>query len=355
MTTFSIVGAGWRTEFFLRVAEALPDRFRVAGVLARDPVKGDRLRHAFGVPVCDNLDDLLRDDPAFVVVSVGWAAAPELTTELHARGVPVLCETPPAPGRADLDALWARLGPHARVQVAEQYAFQPLHAARLAVAASGRIGSVSQAQVSVAHGYHGLNLLRRFLEVGFEDASIRAARWRSPQQPWSGRNGPPTGDAPGTDSQLVAWLEFESGRQGVFDFADSQYFSWIRGPRLLVRGDRGEIADETVRWLGDPRTPFEAPLVRRDTGHGGNLEGYHHAGYTLDGQWVSRNVFAPARLSDDEIAVAHCLDGMARYVDGGEGFYGLADACHDRWLDICLAEAAQTGATVKAGRPAWVG
>lgn len=38
-TPFAIVGAGWRAAFFLRVAGALPERFRVTGVLTRDATR----------------------------------------------------------------------------------------------------------------------------------------------------------------------------------------------------------------------------------------------------------------------------------------------------------------------------
>jgi hypothetical protein len=83
-------------------------------------------------------------------------------------------ETPPA---HDLDALvhlWKGLPKNARIQVAEQYQFQPLHAARLALMRSGLLGEIHEAQVSVAHGDHGLSLLRKFLNLGFENATIRA-------------------------------------------------------------------------------------------------------------------------------------------------------------------------------------
>ena len=55
------------------------------------------------------------------------------------------------------------------MQVAEQYAFQPLHAARLAFIRAGKLGEISQVQVSVAHGYHGISLIRKFLGIGYEN------------------------------------------------------------------------------------------------------------------------------------------------------------------------------------------
>ena len=37
MITFGIVGTGWRSHLFLRVAQACPDQFTCAGVVTRDP------------------------------------------------------------------------------------------------------------------------------------------------------------------------------------------------------------------------------------------------------------------------------------------------------------------------------
>ena len=78
--------------------------------------------------------------------------------------------------------------------------------------------------------------------------------------------------------QTLAWLEAD-GRLGVYDFTGDQYFSWIRAPRVLVRGERGEINGTTVRRLLDARTPVTETLERRDAGQDGNLEGHHHIGY----------------------------------------------------------------------------
>ena len=47
---FAIVGAGWRTEFFLRIAAAIPERFRLEGLVVRDAAKGQRLTKQWGTP-----------------------------------------------------------------------------------------------------------------------------------------------------------------------------------------------------------------------------------------------------------------------------------------------------------------
>ena len=47
---FGIIGGGWRSLFFLRIAAELPERFRVGGMLVRDPDKGRALEQKWGVP-----------------------------------------------------------------------------------------------------------------------------------------------------------------------------------------------------------------------------------------------------------------------------------------------------------------
>jgi predicted dehydrogenase len=352
--TFGIVGAGWRTDFFLRIARELPDRFTVGGVVVRDAAKREAFGQRWGVPTFPTLDDMLAAaNPLFVIVSVSWGASVELLTACAARGVPALGETPPAPDLDGLRALGEVVQRGGRIQIAEQYLFQPLHAARIAIAHSGRIGTPTQAQVSVAHGYHGISLVRKYLGVTFENATVTATRFVSPIVESPGRNGPPPAKKVVDSAQVIAHFAFENGKLGVFDFTGDQYFSYIRGPRLLVRGERGEISGETVRWLLDHQTGVELPLVRQDTGHGGNLEGYHHRGYTLGAEYVYANPSAPGRLADDEIAIATALDKMASYAQGGPDVYSLAEAAQDRYLDTLMEQSLRTGQAVRSETQPW--
>jgi predicted dehydrogenase len=344
---FAIIGAGWRAAFYERVAAALPERFRLTGSLSRSAPETRA-----------TLDELLADEPAFVVLAVPWAATPLLLTELGDRGMAVLAETPPAPDLDGLRALRRLSDAGGRIQVAEQYRYQPLHAARLAIVASGRLGTISQTQISVAHGYHGIDLLRRFLGVDAEPVTITARRFRSPIVAGPDRAGPPASERLIEAEQVIATFEFGDGaasRLGMLDFTDEQYFSWIRGLRLLVRGERGEIDGHVVRWLADARTPIRLALERHDTGHDGNLEGLYLEGITAGAEWLYRNPFAPARLTDDEIAVATCLAGMPAAIAGGPAVCSLADAVHDRYLDLLVAEAVESGLPVRALSHVWDG
>jgi predicted dehydrogenase len=351
---FGIIGGGWRAEFFLRIARALPDRFCVSGMLVRDETKGQKLESDWGVLTYRTLDELLAASRyAFVVVSVPWPVTPVMLRELAERGVPALSETPPAPNLEGLAALHELTERGARIQVAEQYQFQPLHAARLALARSGKLGTITQAQVSAAHGYHGTSLIRGLLDVGFEPCTLQARQFVSPLVAGPGRGGPPEAHKVVESRQTIAHLDF-GDRLGVFDFTGDQYFSWIRSPRVLVRGERGEIVNHHVSYLEDYGTPIYADLVRVDAGLEGNLEGYYHKGILAGGEWVYRNPFAPGRLTDDEIAVATCLHKMAAYAAGGPSFYGLPEASQDHYLGLLIDRAVQSGEAVTTERQPWM-
>jgi hypothetical protein len=352
--TIGIVGGAWRAEFFFRIAQALPDRFRIVGCVARTEATRSRIQTAWGIETFSTIGGLVRSKPDFVVTSVPWAASAPVILELASHDVAVLAETPPAEDLDALTKLWKELPGNARVQVAEQYQFQPAHAARLALTKSGLLGEISEAQISVAHGYHGVSLIRKFLNIGFENASIRALQFKSPIVGGSTRAGPPQQERKILTTQTIATLEFE-GKLAVFDFVEDQYFSWIRSHRVLVCGDRGEINNLDVRYLIDFVTPMEMQLKRVDAGQTGNLEGYHHKGYTAGGAWWYQNSFAPARLSDDEIAIATCLESMARYLETGSSFYGLAEASQDHYLGILIDRAAKTSNALESSNQIWHG
>ncbi len=60
-TPFAIVGGGWRAEFYLRVAAALPERFRVTGLFTRDAVRRADLGPRFGIKTVGTLADAAQD------------------------------------------------------------------------------------------------------------------------------------------------------------------------------------------------------------------------------------------------------------------------------------------------------
>ena len=352
MIRFGVVGTGWRTKFFLRVAHARPDLFEVIGVVTRDVEKAKEWIKPYNFPLFGSLDELIAQKPMYVITSLPRSVNPTIITELVEKNIPVLSETPPAATIEEMEALYKLVQKGAKIAVAEQYFLQPHHEVRINLANSGKMGRISQAQVSVAHGYHGISLIRRLLGITYEDATISARKFVSPVIHGMERTGLPDKEELIDSTQIIAQLDF-GDKLGIFDFTNEQYRSFIRKQRILVRGDRGELINDRVIYLQDHRTPIQLDFLRLDAGESGNLEGYYFKGIQLGAEWVYHNPLAPAALSDEDIAIGQCMLKMAEYVDGAEPFYSLAEACQDRYLDILLAQSLEEAVPIRSTRQVW--
>lgn len=352
-TTFGLYGGGWRSEFFLRVARALPDRFEVSGVITRDHEKAARFGRDFGVTRYGTAAELLSaTKPLFMVVCVNGNVSADVALDLLRRRVPVLMETPPAPNLETLLRFHESLPKDARIQIAEQYPFQPMHMARAALLATGKIGAVQHAHVSCAQGYHAMALMRRYLGVGFESAEITAKTFPVSVVGGFTRQGEPTEERVIEHPQTVAALDF-GGKTGLFNFEANQHRSWARSQIVQIKGERGEIFNDRLKYLLDFKTPMESEIARKDLGRSENLEGADLKGVFADGQWLYRNPYQGSRLADDEIAVAACLDRMAEHALGGPPFYGFAEAAQDAYLALMIDKAAKNGIALRAESQPW--
>lgn len=352
---FCLVAAGWRAEFFLRVARAAPDRFQAVGAVVRNEKKATAFEQTWRVPAFRSLGELLeKTAPRFVVSCAPRAVMPDVIEGAVARGMPVLAETPPAATVEEMTELYTYVTKQGgAVQVAEQYHLQPMNLARLAVANSGILGDVTQAQVSFAHDYHGISLIRRFMGVRFENATIRSISHKAQIVAGPTRGGFPEKEkiAP-SKAQLISTFDF-GDRLGVCDFTGDQYQSFIRGKRFLVRGERGELTGEKAVYLKDQVTPIETRIVRHAGGADGDLHGNYLKGVQFGDEWLYRNPFAPAPLTDEEVAIGECLLRMNDCVETGEDFYSLAEASQDHYLGLMAKEALDTDTPVTTTTQVW--
>ncbi|MFI5710720.1 Gfo/Idh/MocA family protein [Kribbella sp. NPDC051620] len=351
---YGVVGSGWRSEFFLRLAELMPSRFAVSGVVTRTAERGQEVERRWRVPAYRSVGSLLAEGrPDFVVVSVPWEVAPGVTAELVAEGIPVLTETPPAPDVEGLRRLWSSVGGSGLVQVAEQNPFLPLHAAQMSLVRSGGLGEVSSVQLSSTHLYHAVSVIRLLLGVGMEPATVAARQFEAPLVDPMTRAGWTGAEVARPAVTTLATLDF-GGRVGVYDFTDNQWHNPLRSSRIVIRGSHGELVDDRVVRLVDPVTAVESQLVRRQTGLGSNLEGFALDHLSLDGSVVYRNPFPGVRLADEEIAIGSLLAGMTDWCRGaGEPPYPLASASQDHLIALAISESVRSGEAVKTASEAW--
>lgn len=73
--------------------------------------------------------------------------------------------------------------------MAEQYCFQPYYQALIHMIDQGKLGTISNLDISQAHDYHGMSVMRRLLGTGMENCRITARTYDFPVNYHCGREG----------------------------------------------------------------------------------------------------------------------------------------------------------------------
>ena len=68
MINFVIIGGGWRAEFYLRIAKALPERFHVSGICVRNPERRQYIAEKYNVKVFSSFEECLEEPFVFFVI-----------------------------------------------------------------------------------------------------------------------------------------------------------------------------------------------------------------------------------------------------------------------------------------------
>ena len=352
--SFGVVGAGWRAEFFVRLARLLSDQLTLVGASVRRSEVAEQLTRRWGVPAFLSPTELVHSRrPDFVISCAPSSANPEVVTALVESGVHVLSETPPAPDLDGLRKLWAQVGGRDLVQVAEQYLLMPGHAARRELVTRGVIGQPTAVQVSSTHKYHAVSMIRGLLGIGFEPVKVSASRFTAPLVDPLSRTGWTGDDTPKEATTTLATMDF-GGASGLYDFTDNQWHNQLRLRRIVIRGSHGEIADDTVVRLAGERTILKSSLTRSQLGYDLNLDGYDTEHISFEGDVVYRNPYLGLRLMDEEIALASLLTATGAWARGdGPASYPLAQGCQDHLIGLAIDESAATGALTVTGVEPW--
>jgi len=223
------------------------------------------------------------------------------------------------------------------VAVAAPYLYLPGHLARLAVVERGLIGTVSEVQIAGTPAHQAAALLREFLGTGRRPAAVQAYHF----------------GADGTTGVTVAAVDFGEGRSGLVEYPGK--WGGVR-PRLLVRGDAGEISGDQVVGLAGHGLITTTYLTHLTATGGGRPADPGRGGWrrtdaiTLGDQVVWTNPWPDSPWTDEELGVAENLTRLAAWVRGAAPApYPLADALHDTRLGLTIDQARPTGRTVAAG------
>ena len=162
---FIIIGSGWRALYYVRVAKALPELFCIDAMYCRTQEKADLIAGQYQIHTTTSIEECAAYKPDFAVLAVKKDAICDVSMEWLDRGITVLSETPAALDMDSLNKLYSYYKCGKKQVVAEQYREYPNIKASLKLINEGIIGDVSCANVSLAHEYHGISLIRAYLGV----------------------------------------------------------------------------------------------------------------------------------------------------------------------------------------------
>ncbi len=362
---YVVVGSGWRSLFYWRLSQAYPDIFQMTAMLCRTEEKAAKMSEEYGVPAVTSAIACEKRGPEFVVVAVNKNSICDVSIEWMKKGYPVLCETPAALEMQDMERLWQmRQSEGAKLQTAEQYQFYPSFAAAIELVKKGYLGEPYAVDLSAAHDYHGVSLIRQFLQNGLENMTVSGSTYAFPVEDTDSRYGPVTTGKISEKGRTKIAFAFESGKAGFYDFCGVQYHSFIRSRHLRVQGPFGELDDETLRYVDKDHVPHKIFITKETTddkeSQGGNGKAAADGGISrirLGDEVLYENPFYKLGktnlLPQDETAVGTMLLGMRQYIQDGTEVYPLAEALQDAYVKNLMREAVKTGKEVQSETQIW--
>ncbi len=349
-----IIGNGWRTKAFLKVMKELPDVFEFCGMYFRNEEKAEVFDKTYKGLAFTDKEEFFKQGFDFIIVAISRSAAVDACEEAFKLNIPVLCETPPGDGIEDLKRIYdLKLMYNAKAQVLEQYFCQPYHNGILKMVNEGKLGNVSNVDISMIHDYHAISMIRKYLGVGFENCKIYGNDYSFPVTKTCTRDHIIFDGEISEAKHRRAVFEFESGKIAFYNFSGEQYHNYLRTRHLLIQGDRGELVDFDLVWMDENNYPVPSKIVRNDLGHFSNLDGYSNRGLMVDGDFIYQNPYESARLNDDEIAIASIMEGMGKYSKGGGQIYPLEEALQDTYLYLIMDEAVKLGEAINTSSQIW--
>ena len=234
---FAIVGSGWRAQYYIRIAKALPKEFELCDVLCRSEEKAILVCKEFGIKATTSETELERDKPDFVVVAVSKASGAEVAMKWMDKGFTVLLETPAGLNLETLNCLWNKQACGQKIVIAEQYSRYPQYSALIDLIKMDILGECSMVNLSVAHDYHGASLIRSVLDIPVDMGfTVSSKTYEFPTTETLSRYEEIHDGRIADKKRRIAVFEFDNGKVAVYDFDSEQYRSPIRKNTYKIQG-----------------------------------------------------------------------------------------------------------------------
>lgn len=368
---YVIVGSGWRSLYYVRIAKALPDIFELCAMLCKSSEKAQRMSAEYGIYTTTSIKECQGMKPDFVVVAVNKDDIAKVSMEWMNYGFTVLCETPAALDIGTLKQLWEFHKAGKKLAVAEQYTRYPTYEAILKLLKTGIIGDSYSVNISLAHDYHGASLMRAFLGQSADmQFAVSAKTYEFPTTETLNRYERFTDGRISPKKRTVATFEFADGKAAFYDFDSEQYRSPIRNNYLKIQGCLGELKDDTIYYLDKNYQDAKAVLVTKDrylfTGNSNpnlsrvreivSIDVRQEENDGISTHNVYKAAFGECGLTEDETAIARLMVDVSRYgrnENVEEQSRALREALQDAYTAILMAKAVKSGETVSSEVQPW--
>jgi len=324
MARFVLCGTGWRADFYIRIANALPEMFSISSIYTRREEKISQLR-ALGYYATLDLDEALSKEHDFVVVASGKLGFLPLIEKLDRRGEMIATETTFS-SLSDEDLSKAE---KINGYVLEQYWHTPLYSS--IYKSLCQIGKINSVYLSALHNHHAASICRGI----FKGLAIKEYRTLLEQKANCLKSGSRSGILKEYKDEdyirRIKLIEFTSGEVFINDFSSNQYHSYIIPSRIEIRGEKGVITEKGITYINSNGYPITKNFVfHRDSDRINQSLTLSHV--SLGDSILFENEFYPASLNDDEIAIATMLKKL---VDGNLD-YTIAKGVEDARLGRLL-------------------
>lgn len=316
--TFVIIGGGWRAEFYLRIAKLLPEVFNTSAICVRNKERAEYISKNFNVKVLSSIDEVLKEPFDFIVNCINKEDITDFSVELADKGYYVLSETPIIEEPSSLHN-------YDKIQVAEQFHLKGTYQAIKRLINEGIIGKINYINISVAHDYHAMSLIRFLLDDYSKPKVLGSYSFNDNVIRTNGRADKSNKNELNNTTQNIKIFKFKNAT-AVYDYNTEQYFSPIRKDRILIRGTKGEIENDCVKYLTSENEPVSTDIKLVTSGL---LDGFYNDKITFENKVLFDFSFSKARLSEEETAIAECLIRMSNYITNGEDLYSYKKAYED--------------------------
>ena len=356
---FIIVGSGWRSLYYVRIAKALSSKLKLEAMLCRSNEKAEMIANTHHIPTSASIEECVSLKPDFVVVAVDKSHIAEVSMEWLEKGFPVLCETPAALDLETLNKLWTMHTKGHKLIVAEQYTHYPINIARKKILDRKLISDPDYLYLSLAHEYHGISLMRSFLDLGIDTPfSISGQSFLFPTVETLSRYERFTDGRIASKKRDLALFTFENNKVCLYDFDSEQYRSPIRNDSYKIQGSNGEILNDTLTYLNNNETVKDSIVIKSHSADNDdtnpNLNHYEVIDQiSYKDEILYSSPFTDCELSSDETAIAMMLLKMGEYVSGGKEPYPLSEAFQDAYMAILLRQALKDNKKVISEKMIW--